>query len=158
MPYYIGLLLLLSLSSSWLLRRPIFGVVIGLLNCLPLLIFADCIMIVFLHLFQWPNSALGLRFYANIHIISFHILKANVTHLCFHIRYPLYFWFWLNFQEEAEKKIKEQILDVLKGKPYEMHVIRDIIFIENDPKQRKSEDTKVKLSHIHKLFCRVNTL
>ena len=57
-----------------------------------------------------------------------------------------------------EKKIVKQILSVVEGKPYEMHVIRDIIFIENDSKQRqrKSEDTKVTFMAYNNVFSSVN--
>ena len=62
-----------SLPSWWLLRCSFpFGVVIGFLFCLPLLIFCCLYVVLFLCLFVWRYSALGLRCYAN-KIIPYHI-------------------------------------------------------------------------------------
>ena len=54
-----------SLSSWWLLRCPTFGVVIGFLFRLPLLIFCCLLIVLYLCLFVWRNSALRPRCYAN---------------------------------------------------------------------------------------------
>ena len=72
-PYPITLACLIppSLPLGGSCVAPTFGVVIGFLFCLPLLTFCCLYIELFLCLFVWCNSALGLRCY-DIKIISYH--------------------------------------------------------------------------------------
>ena len=48
-------------------------------------------------------------------------------------------------QVKQEETIKAQIFSVIKGKPYEEHVVRRIHFVENDPKHQRKHDKRVRI-------------
>ena len=48
-------------------------------------------------------------------------------------------------QVKQEETIKAQIFSLIKGKPYEEHVVRRIHFVENDPKHQRKHDKRVRL-------------
>ena len=53
-------------------------------------------------------------------------------------------WTFLS-QVKYEGLIKAQIFSLIKGKPYEEHVVRRIHFVENYPKHQRKEDKQVRL-------------
>ena len=74
-----------SLPSCWLLRCPIFGVVIGFLFCLPLLIFFAAYILYFCVCLYEAIRPLGcdVMLIKSYHIISYHIISYHI--ISYHI-------------------------------------------------------------------------
>ena len=72
----------------------------------------------------------------------FNELDNNIVSRCYCILYRV-------LKVKQEEAIKAQIFSVIKGKPYEEHVVRRIHFVENDPKRRRKQDKQVRVTASH---------